>query len=110
IGEWSFTTISNMPELNGLTGTFHCIAPSEHNHGPVKVEQVYHFAYADGKAFAPVGTTCYAWIHQTEQLQEQTLKSLQASPFNKIRMCLFPKSYDYNTAEPSRFPFAGNLQ
>jgi hypothetical protein len=39
----------------------------------------------------PRKTTCYAWIHQPEELQRQTLETLAASPFNKIRFCVFPK-------------------
>jgi hypothetical protein len=32
-------------------------------------------------------------VHQPRELQEQTLQTLAASPFNKIRFCVFPKSY-----------------
>ena len=52
-----------------------------------------------------IGTTCYAWAHQTRELQEQTLNTLAASPFNKIRFCVFPKSYIYNQNEPELFAF-----
>jgi hypothetical protein len=34
--------------------------------------------------------------HQSEELQRQTLETLRTAPFNKIRMCVFPKSYEYN--------------
>lgn len=108
-GEWRYTTRSNCPALNGNTGAFTCI-PSEKGHGPVRVHRQYHFAYADGKRYFPFGTTCYAWIHQTEALQKQTLSTLADSPFNKIRMCVFPKHYDYNTNEPTLYPFEGSLE
>ena len=39
------------------------------------------------------------------ELQQQTLKTLAASPFNKIRFCVFPKSYTYNQNEPELFAF-----
>jgi hypothetical protein len=55
------------------------------NHGPVRAEG-HLFLYADGTAYIPVGTTCYAWVHQSAELVEETLHSLEASPFNKIRM------------------------
>ena len=87
------------------TGTFTVTAPAESNHGPVHVHNTYHFAYADGTKYVPMGTTCYAWIHQPEDMREQTLKTLKNSPFNKIRMCVFPKHYDYNFAEPDGYPF-----
>ena len=66
-----------------------------------------HFAYADGAPHVPVGTTCYAWVHQGDALEEQTLETLKKAPFNKIRMCVFPKDYAYNRNEPVYYPFEG---
>jgi hypothetical protein len=54
-----------------------------------------------------LGTTCYAWHHQGDALEAQTLTTLAASPFNKIRMCVFPKRYNWNTNEPPLYPFDG---
>jgi hypothetical protein len=67
----------------------------------------YHFSYADGTPFYEIGTTCYAWAHQPAELQEQTLRTLAAGPFNKIRFCVFPKHYDYNLYEPVSYPYEG---
>ena len=72
-GEWTYRTRSNVPALDGLSGTFRCGPPSEGNHGPVRVRNRYHFAYADGKPYFPFGTTCYAWTHQPLDMQRQTL-------------------------------------
>ena len=105
-GPWRFVTRSNRKELDGRSGEFTCTAPAPGNHGPVRVHNTYHLAYADGTPYFQVGTTCYAWVHQPEALQQQTLKTLATSPFNKIRFCVFPKSYTYNTNEPERFAFA----
>jgi len=107
IGTWSFYTSSNCEELDNKQGTFECINPSKDNHGIVHVSEVTHFVYADGKPYYPFGTTAYVWNYQTEELQKETLKTLKASPFNKIRMCVFPKYYDYNTKEPEMYPFEG---
>ena len=107
IGEWRYVTRSNRPALDGRTGAFTAVAPSAANHGPVRVAHTFHFAYADGTPFRQVGTTCYAWTHQTDTLEEQTLRTLAASPFNKIRMCIFPKNYEWNKNEPAFYPFAG---
>lgn len=107
IGEWTYVTHSNRPALDGKTGGVVVTAPSGHNHGPVRVRATYHFAYADGTPFRELGTTCYAWTHQPAELEEQTLKTLASSPFNKLRMCVFPKSYDWNKNEPPRYPFEG---
>jgi hypothetical protein len=106
-GEWRYRTKSNRTELNGKTGSFTVNRPTAGNHGPVRVRNTYHFAYADGTPFFPIGTTCYAWVHQDERLQEQTLATLKDAPFNKLRMCVFPKWYAYNQVEPALYPFAG---
>jgi len=104
-GEWSYTTSSSAAALDGQTGVFHCGPASPAAHGPVGVRNTHHFAYADGTPYFPFGTTCYAWVHQTEELQRLTLEMLARAPFNKIRMCVFPKSYTYNHNEPPFYPF-----
>ena len=104
-GEWSYTIHSNVAALNGKTGVFTCVQPGAGNHGPVGVNHIYHFAYADGTPYYPIGTTSYAWIHQGEELERQTLRTLKTAPFNKMRMCVFPKSYAFNTNEPPFYPF-----
>jgi hypothetical protein len=106
-GGWKYTTESSSPELAGKVGEFTVTKPSANNHGPVQVANTFHFAYADGKSYKELGTTCYVWTHQPEALQEQTLNTLAASPFNKLRMCVFPKRYAWNTNEPILFPFEG---
>ncbi len=99
-GEWTFRTTSNRAALDGRTGRFECTAASVDNHGPVRVRNTTHFAYEDGTPYSCVGTTCYAWVHQGDALAEQTLETLRAAPFNKMRMCVFPKSYRYCENEP----------
>jgi hypothetical protein len=105
-GEWRYATRSNRAELDGKTGQFDVTQPSPGNHGPVRVRNTFHFAYADGTPFVPVGTTCYAWTHQGRALEERTLETLKHAPFNKLRMCVFPKFYAYNRGEPTLYPFA----
>ena len=85
LGEWTFTTHSTVAALNGKTGKFLCTAPSSGNHGPVVVADPQHFRYADGTPHLSIGTTCYAWAHQADELERQTLETLKTSPFNKIR-------------------------
>ena len=106
-GQWTYKTASNDPELNGRAGTFTCGPASENNHGPVRVHKTWHFAYADGTPYFQTGTTCYAWAHQGDALEEQTLATLGTAPFNKMRMCVFPKSYTYNKNEPQYYPYEG---
>ncbi|MGQ9732078.1 MAG: DUF5060 domain-containing protein [Candidatus Zipacnadales bacterium] len=106
-GRWTYTTQSSDPGLDGQTGEFTVGPPSAGNHGPVRVHNTFHFAYADGTPYLPIGTTCYAWAHQGDELEQQTLETLKTAPFNKLRMCVFPKDYTYNKNEPPLYPFVG---
>ena len=105
VGEWSVETESNAAQLNGVTGKFTCVDPAPGNRGPVHVHNTYHFAYADGTPHVSVGTTCYAWAHQGDEREAQTLETLKTAPFNKLRMCVFPKHYTYSKNEPEYYPF-----
>lgn len=110
IGEYSYKTICKINKLNNKTGSFTCIKNDESNHGKVKVCDKYWFSYEDGTPYFPTGTTCYAWIHQSLELQAQTIQTLSNGCFNKVRMCVFPKWYEYNHSEPYIYPFEGNEQ
>jgi hypothetical protein len=105
LGEWTYVTASDCAELDGASGQFTCTEPGSGNHGPVRVHNTYHFAYADGSPYFPIGTTCYVWNHQGDALEEQTLGTLRAAPFNKMRMCVFPKHYAFNQNEPVHHAF-----
>ena len=107
IGDWKYTTRSNKTELDGKIAGFTCTKPSNGNHGPVQVYKDYYLRYADGTPYHQFGTTCYAWVHQGDAMEEQTLKTLSDAPFNKMRMCIFPKDYIYNENEPVYYPFEG---
>ncbi len=109
-GSWSYRTRSSNSALDGICGEFECTAPATGNHGPVRVGKTYHFCYDDGTYYIPVGTTCYVWNHQGEDLERQTLETLKTAPFNKMRMCVFPKDYLYNENEPEYYPFTGSLE
>lgn len=65
-----------------------------------------HFKTDDGKWFYPFGTTVYALAHQTEAIINETFESLASAPFNKVRLCIFPKWYEFNHREPRWLPFA----
>ena len=106
-GTWRYRTSSEVQELNDRTGEFDVQKPRPETHGPVRVAHKYHFAFDDGTPFRPIGTTCYAWTHQPEEMQQQTLKTLATAPFNKMRMCVFPKRYKWSTNEPPLYPFEG---
>lgn len=105
-GEYHFR-ISGSFSPNVFEGDFTVTAPQEGNHGPVHVQNTYHFAYADGTPCYPIGTTCYVWELQSDERIRQTLESLKRSGFQKIRFCIFPKHYDYNLHEPRSYPYEG---
>ncbi|MHC1772872.1 MAG: DUF5605 domain-containing protein [Flexilinea sp.] len=104
--EYTFEVAGNFSD-ESYSGSFSVTPASENNHGPVRVANTYHFAYEDGTPYYSIGTTCYVWELQSEELQKKTLKSLKNSAFNKIRFCIFPKHYDYNLKEPRSYPYIG---
>jgi len=106
-GVWTYRTRSNARELADQKGKFTCVAASGSNHGPVRIVNTHYLQYADGTPYYAVGTTAYQWTSVKQSIQEKTLQTLAAAPFNKIRMCVFPKFYQYgNKTEPWMYPFA----
>ncbi|GHF05328.1 DUF5605 domain-containing protein [Pseudolysinimonas yzui] len=104
-GEWDIEISSTEGSLDGLRGRVSVARARDGRHGVVGVADRFHFAHADGTRFTPVGTTLYAWTHQPEALQQETLATLAAAPFTKVRMGIFPKSYLYNEEDPELYPF-----
>lgn len=119
-GRWTWRTSSKTSVLNDKTGAFDATAPRAGDHGPVGVVGGYHFAHADGTPWRQIGTTAYAWAQQGDALVAQTLASLAASPFNKIRFTVAPhvkaeplwpfertgpgeKDWDYDRFNPAFF-------
>jgi len=119
-GAWRWRTTSNLAGLDGRMGAFEAAGPRAGDHGPVGVVGGYHFAHADGTPYRQIGTTAYAWAQQGDDLCRQTLASLAASPFNKVRMTVVPhvkaepiwpfertgpgdKDWDYDRFNPAFF-------
>lgn len=110
IGEYEFSFCGEMfYDFEELNGKFLVTKANSKkgNHGSVSVANTYHFAYSDGTPYYSVGTTCYVWELQSDELIEKTLENLKKSRFNKIRFCIFPKHYDYNFKNPRSFPYEG---
>lgn len=102
-GDWQFRTVSTARSLDGHTGSL-SVEPGTAR-GIVRVAETHHFSYSDGEVYRPVGTTLYAWTHQSPDLQEKTLATLSNSPFTKVRMCVFPKAFIFNDNDPELYPF-----
>ncbi len=93
-------------EVSGILqscGSEICVADND-SHGIVRTEG-FHFRHEDGTLFTPFGTTVYALAHQEDALVEKTIETLSSAPFNKVRMCVFPKHFEYNNNEPPFYAF-----
>ncbi len=104
-GEYSYRVWGNCLD-DEKEGSF-LVTPvkSSSNHGPVRVIYENFLAYEDDLPYNSIGTTCYAWVHQPDELCDLTLDTLSKSSFNKIRFCIFPKFYKYNEKEPVTYPY-----
>ena len=90
-----------------FAGSFTATAPGAGNHGPVRVKNRFHLAYADGTPHYSVGTTCYAFALQNDEVVDSTFRELEKGYFNKLRFCVMPKHYDFCLHDPVCFPFEG---
>lgn len=107
-GVWHYETRANCWPLTKHTGTFTVTPATGNDHGPVRVFDTYHFAYADGTPFYVFGTTCYNWLQTPDYWQKKTLETLATSPFNKVRFLVFPQEVDFKgSVPPPLFPFEG---
>lgn len=106
-GRWQYETRSNQAALRGVTGSVTVTPAGAGNHGPVGVRDKFHFAYADGQPFRPLGSTSLAWMRQGDATEQRTLETLAAGPFNKLRMALLPLPGSDKGAAPALSPFAG---
>lgn len=97
-GQYSYTVSGAVNDAGSV-----CAEPAG-GRGPVHAE-LCHFRYADGTRYSPFGTTVYALAHQESGVVEDTFDSLKSSPFNKVRLCLFPKHYNYSRNDPELYPF-----
>lgn len=104
-GRWDYVTRSGAAALDGRKGSVE-VAEEAVGHGPARVDGRHGFRYADSTRYMPFGTTAYAWHHMTSDLKGLTLESLRQGAFNKLRMCVMPKSYALCRKEPEYFPFA----
>lgn len=103
IGRWTYETTSSANELSGKTGSFECVTPRSGNRGPVGTAHQFHFQHADGTPYFPFGTTCYSYGFIGEPFDRETLEDLKSAGFNKVRICLLPKSLAHR--QPMAMPF-----
>lgn len=104
-GHWTYSLESNLSEIDGRQGEFLCVSPAANHHGLAKVRKTYHFEFSDKTPYYPFGTTVYSLVHQNDEGFHKALVSLEKSPFNKVRFCIFPQFQDYTEVNPPFFPF-----
>lgn len=102
-GEYHYT-VKGLGGKISDEGTFTALPAAAGNHGIVRTKGI-HFYYEDGTPYYGFGTTVYALAHQTDELMDETIETLRHAPFNKIRMCVFPKHYLYNNNDPKYYAF-----
>lgn len=91
-------------EISETAGELQIAPASSDAHGMVVAEK-QHFHYEDGTPYYPFGTTIYALSHQDDEVTEETFATLEKAPFNKVRMCVFPKHYSFNNNDPQYYAF-----
>lgn len=102
-GRWTWQSASQFDGLDGVAGFLE--AGEAQDHGPVRVNERFHFAHADGTSFFPVGTTVYNWLHQEPELYRSTLDAISDGAFNKLRFLVFPQAGDHVARFPTLLPF-----
>ena len=102
-------TVSGSSLKAPVSGSFEAAPADPGRHGPVRAQGTA-LRYADGTNFTGFGTTVYAFFHQTQALIDETFDTLRHSPFNKVRLCVFPKHYNYNHNNPEHYAFERSEQ
>lgn len=103
-GTCTWKVISSIALRGSLEGEEECLPAEAKIHGMVQTDGT-HFQYEDGTRYVSVGTTVYALFHQEKDRIDRTMQTLESAPFNKLRCCVFPKSYDFNHNNPELFAF-----
>ncbi|MCA8994477.1 MAG: DUF4038 domain-containing protein [Planctomycetaceae bacterium] len=125
VGEWRFSTQSNVKDLNGHSGNIQASASRDNQHGPVIIstESNRRFAYADGSSYFPIAFEC-DWLfaldaeNQADLPKTRTLiETIARNGFNQIVMNVYaydvtwpsdPKlPREFNYAGPNYSPFGG---
>ena len=102
---WCEYKVESSLELCGTMEGREWVEVADHkDHGLVRVNNL-SFQYEDGTPYLPYGTTVYALLHQEKILMDETMETLKTAPFNKVRLCIFPKHFEFNHNEPEIFPF-----
>ena len=114
-GAWTYTTRSGDQGLNGSGGTINATAPSDGQHGFLRVDPNYRtsFVWDDGTRYFMMGQTCYDWIQAAlvnDNWKIMVDKSL-AHGMSKIRFNVYAQGHYGNVHAsdyPDAYPYAGS--
>jgi hypothetical protein len=108
-GDWTYTTTSTDPGLNGISGSFKAIQSTEKElrsnrllHGFLETEG-YGFKLSDGKTYIPVGETQWSFTEEfhTEEWKEW-IKTLKDRGYNSFLGCIWLGIYNRANISPFR--------
>ena len=104
VGEWRYATRSNR-RAGRPDGRVHLRragagqprAGARARHVPLRLCRRHAVLLRSGRPATPGLTRATRW--------RTDARDAEPAPFNKMRMCVFPKDYDYNKNEPEYYPF-----
>ena len=109
IGVWEFETQSTARSLDGIRGTVEVVdalarlaRPGAGRRPALRLRR-RHAATARSAPPPTPGPT-------RATRSRSNARDPRPAPFNKMRMCVFPKSYLFNENEPELYPFEGSLE
>jgi hypothetical protein len=85
VGTWTWTTASNLRDLNTQTGNFSVIPSNLNGQLTIHPQDPYQFAYQNGDWFLHIGDTGYRYVTDTEPEWQAYIDQASAAGFTKIR-------------------------
>ena len=85
IGTWTWTSTSNLRDLNTQTGNFSVIPSNLKGQLTIHPQDPYQFAYQNGDWFLHIGDTGYRYVTDTEPEWQAYIDQASAAGFTKIR-------------------------
>lgn len=85
IGDWTWTSMSNLPELNNQNGNFTVIPSDLKGQLTIHPQDPYQFAYQNGDWFLHIGDTGYRYVTDTEPEWQTYIDQASGAGFTKIR-------------------------
>ncbi len=85
VGTWTWTSSSNLHDLNTQTGNFSVIPSNLKGQLTIHPQDPYQFAYQNGDWFLHIGDTGYRYVTDTEPEWQAYIDQASTAGFTKIR-------------------------